>query len=77
MCERFGLDRVRFTNSGTEANLFAITAARMLTGRSKVLVFHGGYHGGVLFFATGGGARGTRPTPSWSRPTTTSPGRPR
>ena len=30
MCERFGLDRVRFTNSGTEANLMAITAARPL-----------------------------------------------
>jgi glutamate-1-semialdehyde 2,1-aminomutase len=54
MCERFGLDRVRFTNSGTEANLMAITTARQFTGRSKVLVFHGGYHGGVLFFATGG-----------------------
>jgi glutamate-1-semialdehyde 2,1-aminomutase len=53
MCERFGLDRVRFTNSGTEANLFAITAARMLTGREQVLVFEGGYHGGVLFFAHG------------------------
>ena len=33
MCERFGLDRVRFTNSGTEANLMAITAARRFTGR--------------------------------------------
>jgi glutamate-1-semialdehyde 2,1-aminomutase len=54
MCKRFGLDRVRFTNSGTEANLFAITTARMFTGRSKVLVFHGSYHGGVLFFAAGG-----------------------
>jgi glutamate-1-semialdehyde 2,1-aminomutase len=53
VCERFGLDRVRFTNSGTEANLMAITAARQHTGRSKVLVFYGGYHGGVLFFATG------------------------
>jgi glutamate-1-semialdehyde 2,1-aminomutase len=53
MCRRFGLDRVRFTNSGTEANLMAITAARTFTGRSKVLVFYGGYHGGVLFFATG------------------------
>jgi len=53
MCERFGLDRVRFTNSGTEANLMAITAARQATGRSKVLVFHGGYHGGVLFFSSG------------------------
>jgi glutamate-1-semialdehyde 2,1-aminomutase len=54
MCERFGLDRVRFTNSGTEANLFAITTARMHTRRQKVLVFHGGYHGGVLFFSQGG-----------------------
>jgi glutamate-1-semialdehyde 2,1-aminomutase len=53
MCERFGLDRVRFTNSGTEANLLAITAARQYTGRSKVLVFLGSYHGGVLFFSTG------------------------
>lgn len=53
MCGRFGLDRVRFTNSGTEANLFAITAARMHTGRERVLVFRGGYHGGVLFFADG------------------------
>ena len=53
ICERFGLDRVRFTNSGTEANLFAITSARMLTGREQVLVFEGGYHGGVLYFADG------------------------
>jgi glutamate-1-semialdehyde 2,1-aminomutase len=53
MCERFGIDRVRFTNSGTEANLFAITAARMFTGREKILVFRGGYHGGVFLFADG------------------------
>jgi len=53
MCRRFALDRVRFTNSGTEANLMAITAARRFTGRPKVLVFHGGYHGGVLFFSDG------------------------
>jgi len=53
MCERFQLDRVRFTNSGTEANLFAITAARQATGRSKLLVFFGAYHGGVLYFASG------------------------
>lgn len=53
MCERFGLDRVRFTNSGTEANLMAITTALQATGGRKVLVFHGGYHGGVLYFASG------------------------
>jgi glutamate-1-semialdehyde 2,1-aminomutase len=53
MCERFGLERVRFTNSGTEANLMAITTAMAFTGRKKLMVFHGGYHGGVLYFATG------------------------
>jgi len=53
MCNRFGLDRVRFTNSGTEANLMAITTALLATGRKRVIVFHGGYHGGLLYFATG------------------------
>ncbi len=53
MCDRFGIDRVRFTNSGTEANLLAITTALQATGRPTVMAFHGGYHGGVLYFATG------------------------
>jgi glutamate-1-semialdehyde 2,1-aminomutase len=53
MCERFGLERVRFTNSGTEANLMAITTAIQATGRSRLLAFEGGYHGGVLSFASG------------------------
>lgn len=53
LCARFGLDRVRFTNSGTEANLHALAAARAFTGRQRVVVFGGGYHGGVLAF-TGG-----------------------
>ena len=53
MCERFALDRVRFTNSGTEANLMAITTALQATGRERIMVFHGGYHGGILYFASG------------------------
>ena len=53
MCDRFALERVRFTNSGTEANLMGITTAMQATGRSKILVFHGGYHGGILYFASG------------------------
>jgi glutamate-1-semialdehyde 2,1-aminomutase len=53
MCTRFGIDRVRFTNSGTEANLMAITTAIQATGRRQVLVFSGGYHGGVLYFVSG------------------------
>ncbi|HEV7369853.1 aspartate aminotransferase family protein [Arenibaculum sp.] len=42
---------IRFCNSGTEANLMAIGAARAFTGRDAVLVFDGAYHGGVLSFA--------------------------
>ncbi|KAK8153687.1 pyridoxal phosphate-dependent transferase [Phyllosticta citrichinensis] len=53
LCERFRLDRVRFCNSGTEANLHALAAARRSTGRKKVVVFEGGYHGAVLGFGHG------------------------
>lgn len=53
--ERFpAIERVRFCNSGTEANIMAISAARAITGRSKVLAFREGYHGGVLTFVHGG-----------------------
>jgi glutamate-1-semialdehyde 2,1-aminomutase len=45
------IDQVRFTNSGTEANLMALALATNHTGRRKVVVFDGGYHGGVLTFA--------------------------
>jgi glutamate-1-semialdehyde 2,1-aminomutase len=48
------LELLRFTNSGTEANLMALATATAHTGRRKVLVFRGGYHGGVLAFAGGG-----------------------
>ena len=54
VCARFGsIESVRFTNSGTEANLMALSAARAFTGRGRVMVFHGGYHGGLLTFADG------------------------
>jgi glutamate-1-semialdehyde 2,1-aminomutase len=54
VCDRFDLERVRFTNSGTEANLLAILAGRRFTRRSKVMEFYGSYHGAVLGFAGGG-----------------------
>ena len=39
------LERLRFTNSGTEATMFAIRAARAFTGRSLVARFDRSYHG--------------------------------
>lgn len=54
LCTRFtGIDQVRFCNSGTEANIWALTTARLLTGRKKILVFRGAYHGGVIKFPHG------------------------
>jgi glutamate-1-semialdehyde 2,1-aminomutase len=44
---------LRFTNSGTEANLMALALAVAHTGRRKVMVFNGAYHGGVLSFGHG------------------------
>ncbi|HXH27755.1 MAG TPA: aspartate aminotransferase family protein [Candidatus Polarisedimenticolia bacterium] len=43
---RFGQDQWRFANSGTEATMHSIRLARGYTGRSKVIKFEGGYHGG-------------------------------
>ncbi|BCS19736.1 aspartate aminotransferase family protein [Aspergillus puulaauensis] len=52
--DRFtNIDQLRFCNSGTEANLYALSVARQVTGRRKVIVFEGAYHGGVLSFAHG------------------------
>ena len=57
LCGRFpALDLVRFTNSGTEANLYALGTARAVTGRSTILGFDGSYHGGVLSFGGYGNA---------------------
>lgn len=52
VCSRFGLERVRFVNSGTEANLMAIQMSRAITKRRKVMVFRGAYHGSVFIFGT-------------------------
>jgi glutamate-1-semialdehyde 2,1-aminomutase len=39
------VERVRLTNSGTEATLAALRVARAATGREKILKFEGCYHG--------------------------------
>jgi len=39
------VDNVIFCNSGTEATMFAIRAARAFTGKQKVGLFDGSYHG--------------------------------
>jgi glutamate-1-semialdehyde 2,1-aminomutase len=57
VCSRFpSIEQVRFTNSGTEANLMAIQLARHHTGRDVIVVADGAYHGGLLYFGHGGEA---------------------
>jgi glutamate-1-semialdehyde 2,1-aminomutase len=43
--ERFGLPKWQYTSSATHANTEAIRAARVATGRERVLMFDGKYHG--------------------------------
>jgi amino acid adenylation domain-containing protein/non-ribosomal peptide synthase protein (TIGR01720 family) len=45
ICEMTGVERVAFCNSGTEAVMSALRIARTVTGRTKVALFEGSYHG--------------------------------
>ena len=48
------MELLRFCNSGTEANLMAVALAKAVTGRGRIVVFDGGYHGGLMSFGGGG-----------------------
>jgi glutamate-1-semialdehyde 2,1-aminomutase len=59
ICERFpGIQKVRMTNSGTEACMSAIRLARGFTRRDKIIKFDGCYHGHAdsLLVKAGSGA---------------------
>lgn len=60
-----GMDMVRMVNSGTEAAMSALRAARGFTGRSKIIKFEGCYHGhsdGLLVQAGSGALTFGTPT---------------
>lgn len=44
------MELVRFCNSGTEANMLAISIARVVSGKNKVMIFDSAYHGGLFSF---------------------------
>jgi len=59
ICEALpGVERLRLTNSGTEATMSALRVARGFTGRNMVVKFAGCYHGHVdsLLVSAGSGA---------------------
>lgn len=45
ICELTGVERVAFCNSGTEAVMASLRLARAVTGRSRIALFEGCYHG--------------------------------
>jgi glutamate-1-semialdehyde 2,1-aminomutase len=45
-----GVDKVRLTNTGTEATMHALRIARAYTGREKFIKFEGQYHGMADYF---------------------------
>jgi glutamate-1-semialdehyde 2,1-aminomutase len=47
LAERFGLPQWQVATTATDANRFALRVARAVTGRPKILVFNGCYHGTV------------------------------
>ncbi|WP_252976243.1 hypothetical protein [Janibacter melonis] len=47
LTRRFTVPRWSFTLSATDANRWAVRLARLVTGRSKILVFGHCYHGSV------------------------------
>jgi glutamate-1-semialdehyde 2,1-aminomutase len=54
LCERITrmckVDKVRLTNTGTEATMHALRIARAYTGREKFIKFEGQYHGMADYF---------------------------
>ncbi|MBW4617804.1 MAG: aspartate aminotransferase family protein [Cyanosarcina radialis HA8281-LM2] len=45
ICDLTGMERVTFTNTGTEAVMTAIRLARAVTNRQKIAIFTDSYHG--------------------------------
>ncbi|XET09652.1 amino acid adenylation domain-containing protein [Paenibacillus chitinolyticus] len=57
ICRMTGVERIALYNSGTEAVMVALRLARAATGRAKVVIFAGSYHGtfdGVLALGSAG-----------------------
>lgn len=45
ICERFGLDQIRFTNSGSESTMYAVRLAKAYSSKPAIIKVEGGYHG--------------------------------
>ncbi len=72
ICQLTNMERVTFCNSGTEAVMTALRLARTATGRTKIALFAGSYHGhfdGVLATVANGQMMSVPMTPGVSQHT--------
>ena len=53
ICRMTGIDKVRLSNTGTEAVMHTLRIARAFTGREKFIKFEGTYHGMCDYFLFG------------------------
>ncbi|MCU4972339.1 glutamate-1-semialdehyde 2,1-aminomutase [Halobacteria archaeon AArc-m2/3/4] len=56
------VEKIRFVNSGTEATVSAVRLARGYTGRNKIVVMQGGYHGAQESTLVEGDAENPKPS---------------
>ncbi len=56
------VEKIRFVNSGTEATASAVRLARGYTGRNKIVVMQGGYHGAQESTLVEGDAENPQPS---------------
>ncbi|TKR25682.1 glutamate-1-semialdehyde 2,1-aminomutase [Natronomonas salsuginis] len=56
------VEMIRFVNSGTEATVSACRLARAITGRNKILIMQGGYHGAQETTLVSGDADDPKPS---------------
>ena len=61
-------DMVRLMNSGTEATSTAVRLARGFTGRDRLVIFHGNFHGATDALLAAGGRRRRIGLPGTSPP---------
>jgi glutamate-1-semialdehyde 2,1-aminomutase len=63
-----GVDKVRLTNTGTEATMHALRIARAYTGREKFIKFEGLYHGMADYFMFSTASANAGMLGSWRSP---------
>jgi glutamate-1-semialdehyde 2,1-aminomutase len=71
LIRRFGMEKVRFTNSGTEATMDAVRLGRAVSGKETLLKVEGSYHGhhdAVMYSIVPSLDSSGRPERPWSVP---------